>query len=494
MKRKIGIKLLLIIFLVVFIGFSFVGLIAFKKDIFLKNKKVEEVGLQENYKQPEVTNSNIVSLYCWNIEDINLSKLKKEIEYLKINTLYVQKPSNEKQEDRLQQIMEFAKQNKLDVFLLDSAFDWLTTGDMSNVTKLIDKAYELNKKLDYKLKGVSLDVEFYLTDEYKQAEKERQLELFQIFTKNTKKSCDYANSLGLEYSMSLPVWLNKLSEEELENLMNYKYHHIAFMNYYKETIMDNLDEEVKLAKKHKIKIVSVAEVQDPKYGTVGEEDTFYNDGLKKCMDILDEIKQKYNYENLGVSYHHYGPLLSLLEKDTDSKIENSYEVEVNPYEGQSSKKVDQATIRSDGKNLQSISGYHNEEKKYYIRFYGLEYGKKYTLTLKSGNQTVTKTFEYQKGDKDLDEHEIAYIKVDLEEEKNQNVLDQEETNEKNDNSLQGITKEENSDKTAINTIEEEDNQIVSVPDTNSNKKSITIFGFLFFIIGINMIKIQKKLS
>ena len=249
-----------------------------------------------------------------------------------------------------------------------------------------------------------------------------------------------------------------------------------------------------MPQKHKIKIVSVAEVQDPKYGTVGEEDTFYNDGLKKCMDTLDEIKQKYNYENLGVSYHHYGPLLSLLEKDTDSKIENSYEVEVNPYEGQSSKKVEQATIRSNGKNLQSISGYHNEEKKYYIRFYGLEYGKKYTLTLKSGNQTITKTFEYQKGDKDFDEHEIAYIKVDLEEEKNQNVLNQEETNEKNDNPLQGITKEENSDKTAINTVVEEDNQIVSVPDTKSNNKNMTIFGFLFFIIGINMIKIQKKLS
>ena len=163
--------------------------------------------------------------------------------------------------------MKFAKKYNLDVFLLDGARDWLTEGDMNNAISVINEANELNKILDYKLKGVSLDIEFYLTDEYQEAANEdnveKQLLLFRKFTENTKKCCDYAESLGLKYSMALPVWLDKLSEEVLEDLMNYNYDHIAFMNYFKETIMDNMNQEVEIAKKHNIKIVSIAEVQDP---------------------------------------------------------------------------------------------------------------------------------------------------------------------------------------------------------------------------------------
>ena len=101
----------------------------------------------KSYAEENIDNSNIVSLYCWEIDDFNLSKLKDEVEYLKINTLYIQKPSNISQKDRLYQIMDFAKQYKLDVFLLDGARDWLTTGDIRNVTDLIDMAYEMNQTL-----------------------------------------------------------------------------------------------------------------------------------------------------------------------------------------------------------------------------------------------------------------------------------------------------------------------------------------------------------
>lgn len=328
MFNNLRIKVL-VTFLIMIISISVVSsqiIVSARENI--DNEQEENKGHEENYKQSNSTDSNIVSLYCWEIDDFNLSKLKDEVEYLKINTLYIQRPSNVSQSDRLKQIMEFAKQYKLDVFLLEGARDWLTTGDINNVTSLINETYELNKTLDYKFKGVSLDVEFYLTDDYQASDEDRQMELFRIFTENTKKCCDYANSLGLGYSMALPVWLNKLSEEELENLMNYNYDHIAFMNYYKETIMENIDEEVEIAKKHNIKIVSIAEVQNPIYGTVGEEDTFYNDGLQTCMNTLSEIQQKYNYKNLGISYHYYKPLLDLLERDTNIGIEKRYEVQV----------------------------------------------------------------------------------------------------------------------------------------------------------------------
>ena len=405
-------KKILAMFLIIV---TFISFISFQLTVFA-NENIDNIqGKSE--ENEDSTNSDIVSLYCWDIDDFNLSKLKDEVEYLKINTLYIQRPANDSQSDRLKQIMEFAKQYKLDVFLLEGARDWLTTGDMTKVTGLIDEAYELNQTLDYKFKGVSLDVEFYLTEDYQSGEEDTQKELFKIFTENTKKCCDYANARGLGYSMALPVWLNKLDSEELENLMNYNYDHIAFMNYFKETIMENIDEEVEIARKHNIKIVSIAEVQDPRKGTVGEEDTFYNDGLQECINTLNEIKKKYNYENLGISYHYYKPLLELLERDTNIGIENKYEVQIYPYIDGKSVKADDATISSDELMLKPIQSYYNESEKNVVNFYGLEYGKEYTLTITSGNFTGTETFKYQKNDKNFDKLEIVYMNITLEENK-----------------------------------------------------------------------------
>ncbi len=387
-------------------------------------KLAEEIGKILEIKpslQKYPNNNNIVSLYCWDIDDFNISKLKAEIDYLEINTLYIQRPANDNQINRLKEIMEFAKKYNLDVFLLEGARDWLTEGDMNNVISVINEANELNKILDYKLKGVSLDVEFYLTDEYQKAANEgdvdKQLSLFRQFTENTKKCCDYAENLGLKYSMALPVWLDKLSEEILEDLMNYNYDHIAFMNYFKETIMENMDKEVEIAKKHNIKIVSIAEVQDPKFGTVGEEDTFYNDGLEQCINTLNDIRQKYNYENLGVSYHYYKPLLSLLERDTDVRIENTYELQIFPYINETNIKVDKVQISENGNKFEPIYISNSESGKNAVIFYGLEYGKQYELKIESGKYSITKTFTYQKGDDIFNELEIAYIDIMLEETK-----------------------------------------------------------------------------
>ena len=317
--------------------------------------------------------------------------------------------------------MEFVKKYKLDVFLLEGARDWLTEGNMNNVIDVINEANELNKTLDYKFKGVSLDVEFYLTDEYQEAANnediEKQLSLFRQFTENTKKCCDYAESLGLKYSMALPAWLDKLSSEILEDLMNYNYDHIAFMNYFKETIMENMDQEVEIARKHNLRIVSIAEVQDPKFGTVGEEDTFYNDGLNKCINTLNDIRQKYNYENLGISYHYYKPLLSLLERDTDIRIENKYELQIFPYINETNVKVDKAQISEDGNNFEPIYVNGDETDKNALIFYELEYGKQYELKIESENYSITKTFIYQKNDDIFNELEIGNMNIKLEETK-----------------------------------------------------------------------------
>ena len=196
-RRKI--KKILLIMMV------FISVVSLNGVMFSKVIPKENTIYQKEYE--------IISLYIWNVDDVNLAKLKDEVEYLKINTLYISLPEGKEQKERFKLIDKFAELYQLDVFILGGSRntrDALTNSKSKFVTEFIDEANKLNKELDYKIKGVSLDIEFYLTDEYQNGTTERQKELFKTYTTNNKKACDYANKLGLEYSMALPVWLNKL--------------------------------------------------------------------------------------------------------------------------------------------------------------------------------------------------------------------------------------------------------------------------------------------
>lgn len=398
-RRKI--KKILLIMMV------FISVVSLNGVMFSKVIPKENTIYQKEYKENKSVSDEIISLYIWNVDDVNLAKLKDEVEYLKINTLYISLPEGKEQKERFKLIDKFAELYQLDVFILGGSRntrDALTNSKSKFVTEFIDEANKLNKELDYKIKGVSLDIEFYLTDEYQNGTTERQKELFKTYTTNNKKACDYANKLGLEYSMALPVWLNKLDIEVLEELMNYNYDHIAFMNYYKETVMENIDEEVEIAKKHNIKIVSISELQDPSKGSVGEEDTFFNDGLSKCMETLKALKEKYAYDKLGISYHYYVPLLDVLKRDTDVGIQNKYELGINIFHDKTKTNVDEITISD--KNVKYIK----DSSK--IILLGLEYGKEYTVTVKKDKLISIKKFKYEK-DSNLGKLEKTSVDMNL---------------------------------------------------------------------------------
>ena len=114
----------------------------------------------------------------------------------------------------------------------------------------------------------------------------------------------------------MPVWLDSLDEEILEEIIKLDYDHIAYMNYNKKNALENISKEVELAKKYNKKIVNIAELQNPdKHKGLLESETFYNDGIIVCNQKLTQILNKYNYNNLGISYHEYNSLVELMEKE-----------------------------------------------------------------------------------------------------------------------------------------------------------------------------------
>ena len=337
----------------------------------------------------------IQSTFIWNVDSVNLSKLNTQVERLGINTLYVQIPRDLETSMQIKKIINFCKLKNIDLYLLDGDNDWYMEEERHNVIETIDKVSEFNKKVDYIIKGIKFDIEFYTTDFYKSLEsKEDKITEFQKFYEANKEFSEYAKEKELKYAIDLPVWLNRLDERILEEIVKLDYDHIAYMNYDRPSSMKNLDEEVELAKKYDKKLVNIFELQNPEdHEGLPDTDTYYKDGLEVCEQKMNEILQKYNYYKLGKSYHEYKSLIEVIERENPEEA-NKYELELYPYCDGKSIEIKSAQLTDEnGKVFPSIPTQYNTEKsqEYIITFFGLEFGKEYNLKINEGNYTYNGT-------------------------------------------------------------------------------------------------------
>ena len=104
------------------------------------------------------------------------------------------------------------------MYLLDGAKNWYQEANKANITNLIDAAYTYNQDSSNtkKFMGVSVDIEFYLTDEYKNATSDGKKEVFAQFVSVMKENYQYAKSKGLNYVICVPTFLDSLDVAKLE--------------------------------------------------------------------------------------------------------------------------------------------------------------------------------------------------------------------------------------------------------------------------------------
>ena len=175
-------------------------------------------------------------------------------------------------------------------------------------------------------------------DGYNLLSKEEQIELFREYVGAMKTSYESARQANLDYVVCIPVWLNKLEDTLLEELIKEGCSYVQLMNYSKTNMISNINEEVVFAKKYNKKIENIAEFQIPGPHEVTENDTFYNDGLEAGINSFKEIDENYNYDLLTYSFHYYKPVLELYKKlninnneqqEINQKIDNEINNEIN---------------------------------------------------------------------------------------------------------------------------------------------------------------------
>ena len=370
---------------------------AYKTEELYNNKKKEEeetlkqlAEFIDNFSNKE---NNISSLFIWNVDSVSVSSLKIVVDYLKINTIYCHLSEGDFSNFNFQILSEFSYREGIDLYILDGEAEGMQESYIQDTKNLITNISNYNKENRSKVVGLSLDLEFYLSNEFKNGNDEEKLAIFDRYVDLMKEYYSYAKNNNLKFTVCIPTWLETIDNDNLEDLIYNACDYVQVMNYNKTTMIEDIKNEVKIAKKANKPIENIAELQKPQSdNNVTDDITFYNDGIIECIKKFKEIKDKYSYSKLGFSYHYYNPVKDLILEETT--VEDKYVLELYPYNKGTSVKIENAYLQSGDDIHYALSAQFDDLGEYILEFYDLTFDKEYKLVIEDEEYVIDLDGDY----------------------------------------------------------------------------------------------------
>lgn len=242
------------------------------------------------------------SIFSWEIQNLNKQNLDNIVENLNkldISTIY-QNIDNLSNKD-IEKFVRTLKDNNINTYALSGDPSWYDNDKIVN--QYLNKIDEYNKhvKNRYKIKGVVLDIEPWTL--YKDWNR-------MSYANNMVKIYEYAKKLGLKTTIIIPTWIEP---SDLEIIIK-NCDTVAIMNYNIDFPIENIKEEIYIAKKYKKNVEIIAETQpiNEKYG-VEENTTYYYKGYKALLSDWYEIRTRYKYSKMSFSYHDYKNIKTFID-------------------------------------------------------------------------------------------------------------------------------------------------------------------------------------
>ncbi len=310
------------------------------------------------------------ALYMWEINNnIDYEAYGKMVDYLNINKIYAYIGTaklSERIDNNVKKLFNFAKEKNIDIYAVyDENYEDQTENER-RIKEFLEEIKNYNQTSTYKIKGVAIDSEFHCLDGYSSLSKQEQVQLFRNYVIAMKNVYTSAKAANIEYVVCIPVWLNKLDEGLLEELIQNGCSYVQLMNYSKNNMTTNISEEVAFAKKYNKKIENIAEFQKPGLHEVTNNETFYNDGLEAGINKFQEINEYYNYDSLTFAFHSYTSVIELFNKldliSNNEQQENSNNNNNNENSNNNSSNNTNNSTSTDENNVQKQSTENKEDK------------------------------------------------------------------------------------------------------------------------------------
>lgn len=204
----------------------------------------------------------------------------------------------------------------IDVYALMGEACWAYEKDGRTLIEEIRCVAEYNERNRDKgrIKGVMVDVEPYLLDEWDEGREKRQ-ELMESYGACMERSYAYASEKKLKFLVCVPTFYDVTNEDILERLIAHGCDGVAVMNYNREDEYGQMAKEVGFAREYEKEIICIYELQKPGKHELEEINTYANEGLEALRQSAWRLGRQFGYDRLKFAYHYYKPLKELLEKE-----------------------------------------------------------------------------------------------------------------------------------------------------------------------------------
>ena len=399
---------------------------AFKATLGIDTEKTLAINSKANY-----------SIYSWDqniMSDYYMNDVLNTLKELKITDLYQSFNDNDFESTRTKNFINKLAANNINTYFLTGDAMWYK--NPTEIKTRIDLIADYNSKNTNKIEGIVLDIEPYGSAGYG----DNISDGFTTYINTIEEISTYAKEKNVKVVNVIPNWYNKYTIEEkvddtfksqvmslLERLIKAP-DRTSIMTYNKEYMFVDMDEEIEIAKKNNKEIESLTEFNrlDEASG-INENLTYWvdNNPIGTCLNNWNKISEKYNYENLGYSYHHLSVIMEIksnhkLKKNVitfvdesgnnltsgDIKItlsnknvydyinyygkinflatdENSYNIEINGYSIEKIEKV------SENDNIINMKYTLSSKEKYQLEGYPVIQSGENKTTVNSGKVIIT---------------------------------------------------------------------------------------------------------
>ncbi len=239
--------------------------------------------------------------------------IKKYIKEANINEIYQQFNENLLESGKAENFVKYMSRNNVDVYALMGEAEWAYEPDgesLINEIRLISN-YNKRQNKDGKIKGVMVDVEPHLLEEWVYGEEGLDI-LFESYLSCMQNAYEYAVDHNLEFWACIPNSYDDIDYYALKDLVYSACDGIAVMNYNRRDEYGQMEGEVELAQMCGKKVMCIYELQQVGKHSLEGINTYANEGIYALWESARNLENEFNYEGLSFAYHYYEPLKDLL--------------------------------------------------------------------------------------------------------------------------------------------------------------------------------------
>lgn len=278
--------------------------------------------IANSVKQKTADAHSKYSIFSWKDEIVSAEErtvLLSILDQMNIGAIYQSFSTESLASQEVESFLSQMVEHNIDVFHLTGEAQWGLEADGASLKEEIMKVDLFNQKVDKqtRLKGIVIDVEPYLLDEWDKADKKGKVKILETFNDGLEAAYQVAQDKELIMIVTIPHFYDRYSLYELDRLISLAGDGIAVMNYDRTDEYTQIKNEVNFAKKYGKQVINIAELQRPGVHKLEDINTYYNVGLDELQKSWASLDERFQYPKLSFSYHYYESLKELINSHVD---------------------------------------------------------------------------------------------------------------------------------------------------------------------------------